>query len=68
MVLVGVASFHTRLIATNITENKEMGQLLESTSHLWSAKRLVLCISEPYIERKAIAIACKLAIVNYYNI
>ena len=52
---------------TNIAENKGVAwpQLLESTSHLWGAKKLVLCISEPYIERKVIA--CKLAIVNYYN-
>ena len=37
----------------------------ESTSHLWGATRLVLCISEPYIERKGIA--CKLAIDNNHG-
>ena len=29
-------------------------QLFESISHLWGAKRLLLCNSEPYIARKAI--------------
>ena len=65
MALVGVW-LHSTLV-TNTAENKGMAwpQLLESTSHLWGAKRLELCISEPYIERNAIA--SKLVIVNYYN-
>ena len=57
----------THLRHYSITENKGMAwsQLLESTSHLWGAKRLVLCNSEPYmyIERKAI----QLAIDNNHN-
>ena len=45
--------------------NPSLSQPFNSTSHLWGTKRLVLCISEPYIVRKAIYIAYKLTIDNY---